>query len=77
MAESKHAKGGLRPGGRESKSDVMLFNWLLSDIKHDCSVSPDCSMRRETILRSSCLSGEGRKENLISLHFLVGCAGDS
>ena len=34
-AESKHAKGGLRPVGRKSESDGLLFNWLLLDMKHD------------------------------------------
>lgn len=51
IAESKHAKGGLRPVGRKSESDGLLFNWLLLDMKHDCLVSPDCPIRRETILK--------------------------
>ena len=31
--------------------DGLLFNWLLWDMKHDCLVSPDCPIRRETILK--------------------------
>lgn len=54
IAESKaRQKGGLRPGGRKSESDGLLFNWLVLDMKYDCLVSPDCPIRRETILKAT------------------------